>query len=103
MADTENAGAAAANPAEVPKTESSDAKPTTSTDVAADAKTQDAGEEKWELNGKSDDRDERRGGRNSYKRNDRDDRRGGGRGGGRGRGRGRGGYGFNKKCVFFAA
>lgn len=95
MADTENAAAAATNPAEVSKTESSDlksdAKTTTSADVAADSKTE-AGEEKWQLNGKS---EERRGGRNDRNGRDYNDRRGGQRG----RGRGRGGFqNNNKKC-----
>jgi lupus La protein len=104
MADTENAAVAASNPAEVSKTESSDVKPTTSTGIAGDAKdgeskakSEDAGEEKWELNGKNKDRDERRGGRND--RNDRNDRFQDRRGGGRGRGRGRGGFNNNRKYV----
>ncbi|KAH7072241.1 hypothetical protein BKA63DRAFT_65687 [Paraphoma chrysanthemicola] len=100
MADTETAAAAATNPAEVSKNESSGANPEVqptesagksddkpSGDGESKSKTEDAGEEKWTLNGKSDDKDERRGERN-HGRNGRDhsDRRGGGRGRGRGRG-----------------
>ncbi|KAF2818461.1 hypothetical protein CC86DRAFT_450547 [Ophiobolus disseminans] len=112
MSDTENAAPVAANP-----TLSSDAKPEvaapTSTEVSKTAdktadnseskavsmvKSEDIGEEKWELNGKSKDKDERRGERKDRNdRNGRDsrdnrdnDRRGGGQ---RGRGRGRGGGG----------
>jgi lupus La protein len=106
MADTENAVAAATNPAEVSKTESSDLKATTSAadakseeKVAGDsAKSNDAGEEKWELNGNA--KDERRGGRGE--RNDRNDRFNDRRGGQRGRGRGRGGFQNNRKCVAHA-
>jgi hypothetical protein len=66
-------------------------------DGESKAKSEDAGEEKWELNGKNKDRDERRGGRND--RNDRNDRFQDRRGGGRGRGRGRGGFNNNRKYV----
>ncbi|KAH7371152.1 hypothetical protein BKA66DRAFT_561596 [Pyrenochaeta sp. MPI-SDFR-AT-0127] len=101
MADTENAAQAATNPAEAPKTESSgevksgsQAEQTQSNteekaadDSAAKDKSDDAGEQKWELNGKSKERDSRRNDRNG--RQDRFDNR---RDGGRGRGRGRGGF-----------
>lgn len=106
MADTENVAAAASNPAEAVKTESSDVKPTTSNDATmSDAKADNskdkseaAGEEKWELNGNSKDKDERRGGRNDRNdRNGRFDRFNDRRDGGRGRGRGRGGFNNNTK------
>ncbi|CAO2653557.1 Nn.00g029680.m01.CDS01 [Neocucurbitaria sp. VM-36] len=91
MADTENAAQVASNPTEAPKTESS-------TDAQAKEqapKSDDAGEQKWELNGKSEEKSDRRNdqehrngrfGRNNDRRdNDRRDNRGG-------RGRGRGGF-----------
>jgi lupus La protein len=108
MADTENAASAATNPAEVSKTESSDPKATTSAadaksvdkiagDSESNAKSNDVGEEKWELNGNA--KDERRGGRDRNDRSDRNDRFNDRRGGQRGRGRGRGGFQNNRKCV----
>ncbi|KAF1850542.1 uncharacterized protein K460DRAFT_327528 [Cucurbitaria berberidis CBS 394.84] len=89
MADTENAAQAAPNPTEAPKTESS-------VDVKADStgpKTDDAGEQTWELNGKSEDKQGRRNDREDRngrfgRNNDRRDNRGG-------RGRGRGGFQHN--------
>tara|TARA_R110002003_G_scaffold45_5_gene3464 strand:- start:7239 stop:7589 length:351 start_codon:yes stop_codon:yes gene_type:complete len=115
MADTENAAVAAANPAEVSKNERSDVKPdatptegavkredNTNGDSETKRKTEDAGEEKWKLNGKSGDKDERRDERNerNNERNGRDynDRRGGGRG----RGRGRGNFQNNRRCALLA-
>jgi lupus La protein len=115
MADTETAAAAATNPADVSMTESSDLQAkATSANGPADAKSgekaagdsesksksDDAGEEKWELNGK---KDERRGGRGERNdRGDRNDRPNDRRGGQRGRGRGRGGFQNNRKCVAHA-
>ncbi|KAF1938698.1 hypothetical protein EJ02DRAFT_468737 [Clathrospora elynae] len=101
MADTGNTPAAAANPAEATgtRTESSveiktESKAATTDAMPAEAaKSADQGEEKWALNGKPDEKSERRNdrsdrggrfGRND--RNDRNDRRDGGRGRGRGRG-----------------
>jgi lupus La protein len=112
MADTENAAAAATNPADVKMTESSDLQTkAASANGPADAKSEekavgdseskvksdDAGEEKWELNGK---KDERRGERND--RGNRNDRPNDRRGGQRGRGRGRGGFQNNRKYVAHA-
>lgn len=116
MADTENAVAAATNPADVSKPESSDLQAkTTSANGPADAKSEEKaagdseskaksngdGEEKWELNGNA--KDERRGGRGGRNdRGDRNDRFNDRRGGQRGRGRGRGGFQNNRKCVAHA-
>lgn len=114
MSDTENAAATATNPAL--KTDSSevkqDAKTIVNTDSPADtkgaenpaadndakAKTEDAGEEKWGLNGsKPNGKEDRRSGRNDrdYDRRDRNGR-GGNRGRGGGRGGNRGGFKHNK-------
>lgn len=104
MADTEIAAQAAANPTEPPKPESAvEAKADSKTEdtaaegSAAKGKSDDAGEEKWELNGKSKERDGRRNDRND--RNGRQDRFDSRRDGGRGRGRGRGGFHHSKRCA----
>jgi lupus La protein len=98
MADTENAVAAATKPAEVTKTESS-------VEVKSDSKPEDKttksddGEEKWELNGKSEEKNGRRNDREERSgRFGRDNNR---RDGGRGRGQGRGNFrdNRNKRCA----
>ena len=104
MADTDVTGAAVANPAEG-KTESSaqveaGAK-TESNETGAKATNNDDGEEKWALNGKSEEKNGRRNDRDD--RNDRNRRSGrdnhrGGRGG-RG-GRGSHNNSFRNKCVY---
>jgi lupus La protein len=89
MADTENTAAAATNSTEVPKTE-------TSVDVQSESKTEekatkaDDGEEKWDLNGKSQEKNDRGERSGRFGRNDNRD-------GGRGRGRGRGNFQNNRK------
>ncbi|KAF2849781.1 hypothetical protein T440DRAFT_426410 [Plenodomus tracheiphilus IPT5] len=102
MADTEAKTAAATNPTEAPKTESStevksDSKATTEskTEETKAAKADDAGETKWEINGKSEeksDRREDRGDRNGRFGRNNDRRDNDRRDNGRGRGRGRGGF-----------
>lgn len=84
-------------------TEESKATETKTEDSKTVTKSEEIGEEKWELNGSKDkSKDERRGGRND--RNGRDDRNNdrNGRGVQRGRGRGRGGFHQNKKYVLRA-
>jgi lupus La protein len=89
MADTENMPAAATNPAEVTKTESAADVKTETNDSKPEEKTTkaDDGEEKWGLNGKSEDKRDRRDDRNGRSGRD-NDRRDGGRGRGQNRGRG---------------
>ncbi|CAE7028204.1 hypothetical protein P3342_006145 [Pyrenophora teres f. teres] len=100
MADTAVTGAAAARPAEG-KTESSaqvdtGAKTESSESNGKPTKTDD-GEEKWALNGKSDEKNGRRNDRSDRNdRNDRNGRSGRGRGGGRG-GRGNHNNSFRNK------
>lgn len=87
MSDTGNAAAAATNPTssvaekpEVKDAASTDVATTTKANGDGDSKvrSEDAGEEKWPLNGK-DKKDDRRGGRDDRDRKGRDnDRRGGG-------------------------
>jgi lupus La protein len=101
MADTENTAAQATNPTDVSKPESAVEVKTETSDSKPEQKAAkgDDGEEKWELNGKSEDKSDRRDNRNGRSNRD-NDRRDGGRG--RGQGRGRGGN-FkndrNKRCA----
>ena len=63
-------------------------------------KSEDTGEEKWELNGKSKDNDDDK--KVARRRNDRDDDRDHRNNDRRGRGRGRGGFQVTKKCASLA-
>jgi len=101
MADTDVTGAAIANPAEG-KTESSaqveaGAKTESNESSAKTTKTDD-GEEKWALNGKSEEKNGRRNDRDDRNRRSGRDNHRGGRGG-RG-GRGSHSNGFRNKCVY---
>jgi len=92
MADTDVTGAAIANPAEG-KTESS-----AQVEAGAKATKTDDGEEKWALNGKSEEKNGRRNDRDDRNRRSGRDNHRGGRGG-RG-GRGSHSNGFRNKCVY---